>query len=67
MTFVNGAYYNINGKTTGIQAATATKPAISGNIYSIDGRLVRRNASSTAGLSKGVYVYNGKKIVVDSE
>ena len=67
LTFVNGAYYNINGKTTGIQAATATKPAISGNIYSIDGRLVRRNASSTAGLSKGVYVYNGKKIVVDSE
>lgn len=34
------------------------------NVYSIDGRLVRQNASSLEGLSKGIYIANGKKILV---
>lgn len=63
-TFVNGAYYNIDGKTTGISTSQTVKPAVSGNIYSLDGRIVRRNASSLDGLSKGIYVYQGKKVVV---
>lgn len=64
LTFVNGAYYDIKGKTTGISTPQTVKPAVSSNIYSLDGRIVRRNASSLDGLSKGIYVYQGKKVVV---
>ena len=64
LTFVNGAYYDIKGKTTGISTPQTIKPAVSSNIYSLDGRIVRRNASSLEGLSKGIYVYQGKKVVV---
>lgn len=63
-TFVNGAYYDIKGKTTGISTPQTIKPAVSSNIYSLDGRIVRRNASTLDGLSKGIYVYQGKKVVV---
>lgn len=63
-TFVNGAYYDIKGKTTGISTPQTIKPAVSSNIYSLDGRIVRRNVSSLDGLSKGIYVYQGKKVVV---
>lgn len=63
-TFVNGAYYDIKGKTTGISTPQTIKSAVSSNIYSLDGRIVRRNASSLDGLSKGIYVYQGKKVVV---
>jgi len=34
------------------------------NIYSIDGRLVRKNATDTNGLKKGVYIFNGHKVLV---
>lgn len=64
LTFVNGAYYDIKGKTTGISTPQTIKPAVSSNIYSLDGRIVRCNASSLDGLSKGIYVYQGKKVVV---
>ena len=64
LTFVNGAYYDIKGKTTSISTPQTVKPAVSSNIYSLDGRIVRRNASSLEGLSKGIYVYQGKKVVV---
>ena len=64
LTFVNGAYYNLKGKTTGVSTPQTVKPAVSSNIYSLDGRIVRRNASSLDGLSKGIYVYQGKKVVV---
>ncbi len=64
LTFVNGAYYDIKGKTTGISTPQTIKLAVSSNIYSLDGRIVRRNASSLDGLSKGIYVYQGKKVVV---
>ena len=35
-----------------------------GNIYNISGQLVRTNSSSTEGLPKGLYLVNGKKIIV---
>lgn len=35
-----------------------------GNIYTISGVMVRSNATSFDGLEKGVYIKNGKKIVV---
>ena len=34
------------------------------DIYSVNGQLVRKKASSTNGLKPGVYVVNGKKTVV---
>ena len=64
LTFVNGADYDIKCKTIGISTTQTMKPAVSSNIYSLDGRIVRRNASSLDGLSKGIYVYQGKKVVV---
>lgn len=34
------------------------------NVYTIDGVQVRKNSTSTEGLAKGVYVVDGKKVVV---
>lgn len=67
-----GAKYNIsigmnNGSTTGIQeivTAPASKEAESSNaIYDLNGRLVSATGS-TQNLHKGVYIQNGKKLVV---
>ena len=67
-----GAKYNIsigmnNGSTTGIQeivTAPASKAAASSNaIYDLNGRLVS-TTGSTQNLHKGVYIQNGKKLVV---
>lgn len=66
------AKYNIsigmnNGSTTGIQeivTAPASKEAASSNaIYDLNGRLVSATGS-TQNLHKGVYIQNGKKLVV---
>ena len=35
----------------------------SGDIYTLDGRLMRRNAT-LQGLPKGIYLMNGKKVAV---
>ena len=67
-----GAKYNIsigmnNGSTTGIQeivTAPASKEAeFSNAIYDLNGRLVSATGS-TQNLHKGVYIQNGKKLVV---
>ena len=33
------------------------------NIYSIDGRLIRKQATNTNGLPRGIYIINGKKVM----
>ena len=48
--------------TTGI--SLTTKQAEKMDIYSTDGRLIRRQAESTNGLTKGVYIVNGKNHIV---
>ena len=48
--------------TTGI--SLTTNEAETMDIYSIDGRLVRKQAESTEGLKKGLYIINGKKQIV---
>ena len=35
------------------------------NVYNLSGQLVRKNAANLKGLAKGVYIYKGKKIVID--
>ncbi len=37
---------------------------IQGDVYNLGGQLIRVNATSLEGLAKGVYIVNGKKIVV---
>lgn len=56
--------FDIEGTATGIKDIHAVDAAKAGNVYSIDGKLVKANAATTKGLSKGVYVINGKKYVV---
>ena len=34
------------------------------NIYSLDGRIIRHNATTTDGLSKGIYIINNRKFIV---
>lgn len=48
--------------TTGI--SVTTNEADTMDIYSIDGRLIRKQAKSTEGLEKGLYIINGKKQIV---
>ena len=57
----NGLRLVIGGSgTTGI--GTVTETTQNGAIYTISG--VRVNAGSTAGLPKGIYIVNGKKLLV---
>lgn len=55
----------VGGDTTGIDTITTDKLApMGGNVYSISGQLVRSNATTLEGLSRGVYIVNGKKYIV---
>jgi len=49
---------------TGINALHSTLNTQPYNIYDLRGRLVREGATSTEGLRPGVYVIDGRKIVV---
>lgn len=43
----------------------SVKPATSvKNVYTVGGQLVRKNTTSTDGLPKGLYIVNGKKVIV---
>ena len=35
------------------------------DIYHINGQLVRKDATSTEGLNKGIYIINGKKVIIN--
>jgi len=48
--------------TTGI--SLTTNEAETTDIYTIDGRLIRKQAKSTDGLEKGLYIINGKKQII---
>ncbi len=52
-----------SGQDTGI--ADSQTPAPSSNVYTLDGRCVRRNATSLDGIPAGLYIWKGKKIVVN--
>ena len=67
LTFENGGYYTRKGLqavvTAGIHTITADQQLGQADIYTLDGRLVRK-AGSLDGLRKGIYVSGGKKFVV---
>lgn len=52
----------LSAGTTGINAIILLEsPA---DIYSLDGRLVRKQATNTEGLKKGLYIVNGQKMYI---
>jgi hypothetical protein len=61
-------YGNANNNTypTAVASlkATNTDNEASGNVYSINGQIVRRGTTSLEGLPKGLYVVNGKIVNV---
>jgi|GEM_PF-5299475 len=64
-SFCDVKLYKMNdgeGEITGINEIGTN--ATSTDIYSLDGKLVRRNATSTKGLKSGLYIVNGKKVSV---
>lgn len=66
---VSAKPYSVNilgqetNEVTGIAVTTSDTPA-QGNIYSIDGQLIRANATSAQGLTHGVYIWNHKKVII---
>ena len=52
------------GIATEIERVYMEKRSESNSVYNLNGQVVRENNTSVQGLSKGVYVVNGKKIVV---
>jgi len=54
-------FASLQSSTTGINAVKEIETM---DIYSIDGRLVRKQANNTNDLKKGIYIINGKKQVV---
>ncbi len=56
--------WGIDDNTTGIDGTFVAPQAPKvGNIYTVNGQLVRRN-STAAGLARGVYIMNGIKLIV---
>lgn len=55
-----------NTMATGIDSVVAGNPDADVKVYTIDGRMVREGKAATAtqGLEKGVYIVNGKKLLV---
>ena len=54
----------IIGIATDMQTAVDAPTASSSAIYSLDGRLVARDRSALSSLPNGIYIYQGRKIVV---
>jgi hypothetical protein len=57
----------LNDATTGINSIDNSQLTIDnarGNIYSLDGRKVADGSLPTGKLPKGVYIINGKKVVI---
>lgn len=55
--------WTIDDTTDGINGITSDSDA-NGKIYTIDGQMMRDNATDTKGMPEGVYVVKGKKIVI---
>lgn len=49
----------------GSERSDAMGRATDGNVYAIDGTMVRKKGDKLKGLAKGIYIINGKKVVVD--
>ena len=54
---------NLDGNATGIENIEQNQADIY-DVYSLQGQLIRKNATSLNGLAKGIYIVNGKKVMV---
>lgn len=50
--------------SNGITTITSKQQAQDGNIYNLNGQLIKSHATSTDGLAKGIYIQNGKKFII---
>ena len=51
--------------TTGIESAPSVDKASSYTVFTLEGKQVMKNAKSLDGLSKGIYIINGKKVAIN--
>ncbi len=51
-------------ETTAIEGLNSERATTVGNIYNLNGQLVRKNADNMNGLQKGIYIVGGKRITV---
>ena len=51
-------------ETLGINGIVSENGLLKGNVYSVDGVMVRKAGESANGLTKGLYIVNGKKIAI---
>ena len=58
------AYVRVNDTATGINDVNTVNKEVYFNIYTIDGKLVRQGVKSAEGLGSGIYIVNGKKVIV---
>ena len=63
-TGVKALSMNIDGNTTAIDMTEGDAITSPADIYSIGGQLIRRQATDTDGLPAGIYIINGKKLIV---
>lgn len=56
--------FDNGNETTGINSLDTEMVSKLFNVYSLDGKVVRKNADSVINLPKGIYIINGKKMVV---
>ena len=69
--YLDNIYYWTDGTSsaklnnlTDIPGVDADSSAMPMNIYTIDGRMVKHDATSLEGLQKGIYIVHGNKVVV---
>src|SRR5574344_277823 len=55
---------NVDGTPTSISEINGAEANAPANIYNLNGQLIRRNATSTNSLAKGIYIVKGKKVIV---
>lgn len=48
----------------GIEDVKTVNPIANGKVYTLSGTMVRQNADNLSSLPKGIYIVNGKKIVI---
>jgi len=61
-----GSLMEFEDSTTPVESIEIVTPdkAVNGNIYNLNGQLVKKNVTTLDGLTKGIYIVNGKKFIV---